>query len=100
MIHFQKINNRYQLDDGTELPTDELLKFAHEIDGDDGVIIVPFKIGDKVYKHPSTIELDVHPDLPVGTISRFTVFGGVLCARFTETNVPHDLRCLSVFNRS
>jgi hypothetical protein len=98
MIYFQRINNRYQLDDGTELPTNELLKFAHEIDGDDGAIFVNLKRGDKVYKHPSTLELDVHSDLPTGIISRFTVFGGTLCARFEETNVPHDVRCLSAFN--
>lgn len=95
MVYFQRINRKYQLEDGTELPTDELLEFAHEINGNHGVIITPFELGDKVYKHPSTLDLDVHPDLPTGTISGFTVSNGTLCAKLEGDNTPHDVRCLS-----
>lgn len=95
MVTFKRENNKYLLPDGTELPIKTLLKYPHHIDEDYGTIFLDIYIGDWVYKFPSTLDIDVHPDLPKGKIKSFTIFGGVLCARFEDTNVPHDVACLT-----
>lgn len=75
------------------LPDEVIVKYPHYIEGIAGFIDVPFSIGDKVYKHPSTQERSYDK---IGTIKNFDVVGGVICARFEETNVPHDIECLSL----
>lgn len=95
MITFKKENNKYLLPDGTELPTEVLTKYPHFIRENQGIILINKAIGDMVYKFQSTLEMDIHSGLPKGRIKSFTIFGGVLCARFEDTNVPHQIDCLT-----
>lgn len=98
MIKFKRENGNYHLPDGTVLPLKELLKYPHEIDGDYGTINMGVSIGDEVYKLPSTLDMEISLYTKTGIIKSFTVFGGVLCARFEETNCPHRIDCLSLVN--
>lgn len=79
----------------TELPTEILLQYPHEIEGDKGEIMLPYKVGDKVIYYPSTLERAALQNGVQRVISEFTVFGGRLCCRFEGSNVPYSIDCVS-----
>ena len=79
----------------TELPTEILLQYPHEIEGDKGEILLPYKVGDRVIRYPSTLERAALQNGAEKTISEFTVFGNCICCRFEGSNVPHSIDCVS-----
>ena len=94
MIKFQLKKQAYMIGE-TELPTEILLQYPHEIEGDEGKIMLPYKVGDRVIRYPSTLERAALQNGVEKIISEFTVFGSRLCCRFEGSNVPHSIDCVS-----
>lgn len=78
----------------TELPTEILLQYHHNIEGDKGEILLPYNIGDTVIRYPSILHRAASSGGEEKVISEFTVFGGNLCCRFKGSNVPHWIDCV------
>ncbi len=94
MIKFELKNNAYMIG-SAELTTEILLQYPHEIEGDEGKIILPYEVGDKVIYYPSTLERAALQNGVQKVISEFTVFGSRLCCRFKGSNVPYSIDCVS-----
>jgi len=94
MIKFELKNKAYMIG-STELTTDILLQYPHEVEGENGEILLPYSVGDRVNKYPSSLERAAIVNGEEKVISGFTVFGGTLCCRFDGSNIPHAIDCVS-----
>lgn len=87
-LKFIRKDGEYYLN-GDVLPINEILKYPHSIEGDEGILFLPFGINEHVFKFKSTHCFK--NESSIEQINEFTMFGGVLCARFKGSNVPHQL---------
>lgn len=94
MIKFELKNNAYMIG-SSELTTDILLQYPHEIQGENGEILLPYSVGDRVIKYPSSLDRAALANGEEKVISEFTVFGGTLCCQFNRSNIPHAIDCVS-----
>lgn len=94
MIKFKLKDKKYMVGN-TELPETELLSYAHSIEGTQGVIDLPYSIGDEVWRWSSVFHRKELKGGVKKTIAEFTVFCESLCVRFKGSNVPHSIECIS-----
>jgi hypothetical protein len=94
MINFRLEEKEYRIGN-TILPVEELLHYSHIIDGNNGVIELPYSVGDEVIRYPDTLSRAANQNGIRKKIKEFTVFGGKLCVRFEGSNVPHSIECIS-----
>jgi len=99
MIHFKLEDQKYMIG-VTELPTDLLLKYPHEIEGQGGFLDIPYTIGDEVWRYQSVAHRYTDDQGQRRKISEFLVFGGVLCCRFVGSQVPHAIDCVEPIQTS
>lgn len=94
MIKFQRKNGSYYIG-GSEMPTEILCQYPHEIEENDGEILLPYSVGETVIRYPSALDRAAMTNGVKKVISEFTIFGNQLCCRFEGSNVPHSIECIS-----